>query len=241
MSEISTQDLAEFRAAGSWRVLEAVARRIVVDVSQRSGRDFQPLLGGGTRLMLTLNHRMSHDIDLFFTDAQWIGYLTPRLNDRVEALTADYEEAADYLKLRFPEGEIDFIVRTRLLDLPPESEPDTTFALDPMAEVLAKKLFFRGATLTPRDLFDWWAIETMRPGVIPAAGMGTLLEKRADGIRLALDSISRSSRAMMLWHAILAPSLPAFGRSVDWARKQLDIYLARSDEARRQPRGAAES
>lgn len=241
MSEISVEELAKFRAAGSWRVLEAVAKRIGADVSQKSGRDFKPLLGGGTRLMLTLNHRMSHDIDLFFTDAQWIGYLTPRLNDHVEALTADYEEAADYLKLRFPEGEIDFIVRTRLLNLPSESESDTAFALDPMAEVLAKKLFFRGATLTPRDLFDWWAIETMRPDVVPVAGMGKLLEKRADGIRLALDSIGHSSRAMMLWHAILAPSLPDFGRTIDWAKKQLNIYLEHGDEARRHLPGAAKS
>lgn len=135
MSQVSIEDIARFRAQGSWRVLESIAQRIAKDVTQKTGRDFQPLLGGGTRLMLSLNHRISHDIDLFFTDAQWIGYLTPRLNDYVEALAGDYDEAADYLKLRFPEGEIDFIVRTRLLNLPPEFEPDTTFSLDPISEV----------------------------------------------------------------------------------------------------------
>lgn len=228
MSGILIEDLARFRAAGSWRVLETAALRIAADVSHKSGRDFRPLLGGGTRLMIALDHRISHDIDLFFTDAQWIGYLTPRLNDNVEALTCDYEEAADYLKLRFPEGEIDFIVRTRLLDLPPEHSDDTTFALDPIAEVLAKKLFFRGATLTPRDLFDWWAIETMRPGLVPAADMGKLLATRVDGIRLALGSIRKSSRAMMLWRAILAPSLPELENTVDWASAQLDTYLTQA-------------
>lgn len=228
MSQVSIEDIARFRAQGSWRVLESIAKRFAKDVAQKTGRDFQPLLGGDTRLMLSLNHRISHDIDLFFTDAQWIGYLTPRLNDYVEALAGDYDEAADYLKLRFPEGEIDFIVRTRLLNLPPEFEPDTTFSLDPISEVLAKKLFFRGATLTSRDLFDWWAIETMRPGLVPAVEMGKLLRTRADGIHLALDSIEKSSRSMKAWSAILSPSIPDFGSSIKWAKTQLDIYLAAS-------------
>lgn len=226
MSGVSAEDIASFRAHGSWRVLEDIAKRIAADVSQKTGRAFQPLLGGGTRLMLSLNHRLSHDVDLFFTDAQWIGYLTPRLNDYVETLAGDYDEAADYLKLRFPEGEIDFIVRTRLLNLPPESEPDTTFLLDPVPEVLAKKLFFRGATLTARDLFDWWAIETMQPGRIPAVEMGKLLQTRAQGIHLALDSIAKSPRSLNAWNAILSPAIPDFGDSVDWAKKQLDAYLA---------------
>lgn len=34
--------------------------------------------------MLTLNRRMSNDIDWFFTDAQWIGCLTPLLNDYLQ-------------------------------------------------------------------------------------------------------------------------------------------------------------
>jgi hypothetical protein len=229
---ISREDLDKFRAEGSWRALEIMAQRMAADVSEKVARPFQPLLGGGTRLMLALNHRISHDIDLFFTDAQWIGYLTPRLNDCVEAMTADYDEAADYLKLRFPEGEIDFIVRTRLLNLPPESAPDTTFALDPIPEVLAKKLFFRGATLTPRDLFDWWAIETMQPGVVPVVDMGRLLEKRAGGIRLALDSMGKSPRSQRIWEAILAPSIPSFTPTIDWATDQLGTYLAARDKHR---------
>lgn len=226
MSRVAIEDIVRFRAQGSWRVLEDIAKHMAADVTQKAGRDFQPLLGGGTRLMLSLNHRVSHDIDLFFTDAQWIGYLTPRLNDDVEALTGDYDEAADYLKLRFPEGEIDFIVRTRLLNLPPESAPDTAFLLDPMAEVLAKKLFFRGATLTPRDLFDWWSIETMQPGLVPAAEMGKLLQTRAQGIHLALDSIAKSPRSLHAWNAILAASIPDLGHSANWAKAQLDTYLA---------------
>lgn len=49
--------------------------------------------GGGTRLALLLDHRVSYDLDLFVTDAQAIGYLSPRLNDATLALFGDaYEE-----------------------------------------------------------------------------------------------------------------------------------------------------
>ncbi len=71
--------------------------------------------------MLALNHRISNDIDLFIRDPQWIGYLSPRLNANVEGLTCAYEETAVSLKLRFTEGEIDFIVAAPLLQLPEES------------------------------------------------------------------------------------------------------------------------
>lgn len=52
-------------------------------------------------------HRFSKDIDIFLPDSQWLGYLTPRLNEVAERLTTDYVEEDGSLKLRFPEGEID--------------------------------------------------------------------------------------------------------------------------------------
>ncbi len=55
----------------------AVQTRLVEDVSRTAGFALHPLLGGGTRLMLSLHHRLSDDIDLFIRDPQWIGYLTP--------------------------------------------------------------------------------------------------------------------------------------------------------------------
>ena len=51
--------------------------------------------GGGTVLMLRLNHRHSRDIDLFVPDPQYLGHVTPRLSDAAENLTADYVEAAE--------------------------------------------------------------------------------------------------------------------------------------------------
>ena len=75
-------------------------------------------LGGGTTLMLHYNHRISNDIDIFFSDAQYITYLTPRLNDTVSQYVDSYNEQSNSLKLIFEFGEIDFIVAPRLTPEP---------------------------------------------------------------------------------------------------------------------------
>lgn len=221
---VTREQVVAHRMSGSWRSLERVALEIIADVREHASPRFDPVLGGGTRLMLDLDHRISHDIDLFIRDPQWIGYISPRLNDRVEDMVSDYEEAPDFIKLSFPEGEIDFIVRGSLLDLPVEHSPETKLALEPMAEVLAKKLFYRGARMTPRDLFDWWALETMRPGLVPSHQMGKLLETRVEGIERMLEVLRQMKRAQELWAEILAPDKPPMAEVIDWAHQRLGHY-----------------
>ncbi len=225
MNTTTPEQVIAHRQSGSWRTLERQALTIIDDVCVHSGLDFRPKLGGGTRLMLALNHRISHDIDLFIRDPQWIGYISPRLNDRVESIAPSYEEAADFIKLRLPEGEIDFIVRGSLLGLPDESDPDTPLPLEPVAEVLAKKLFYRGAALTPRDLFDWWAVESRLPTQVPQAVFGRLLEPKHQGILNALGYLSRSSSAARMWDDIQAPEKPKLDDAALWGEKMLGQYL----------------
>jgi hypothetical protein len=74
--------------------------------------------GGGTVLMRRHRHRISKDVDIFVPDPQWLGYLTPRLNSKAESLAADYVEQAGFVKLYFPEGEIDFVVSGALTTNP---------------------------------------------------------------------------------------------------------------------------
>lgn len=59
---VSLQDVIAFRQSGSWRRLEQVALMMVKDAQEKAGSNLAPKLGGGTRLMLALNHRISHDI-----------------------------------------------------------------------------------------------------------------------------------------------------------------------------------
>lgn len=54
----------------------------------------------------------------FFSDPQYLGYLSPRLNSKAESLTQNYIEQASSLKLFFPEGEIDFVVSGYLTKAP---------------------------------------------------------------------------------------------------------------------------
>lgn len=71
------QQIDEHITHGAWRGLETLALQIVDSAERGSGLRMAPVLGGGTRLMLALRHRLSDDIDVFIRDPQWIGYLTP--------------------------------------------------------------------------------------------------------------------------------------------------------------------
>jgi len=113
-------------------------------------------LGGGTTLMLHYNHRISNDIDIFFSDAQYITYLTPRLNDTVSQYVDSYNEQSNSLKLIFEFGEIDFIVAPRLTP-----EPYVILNIEGKAvntespqEIAIKKIFYRAETLKARDIID---------------------------------------------------------------------------------------
>ena len=63
-------DVADWCQQGSWRRLAAFAHTLVLDAEAQAGTRMSPLLGGGTRLMLALQHRISHDIDLFIRDGR---------------------------------------------------------------------------------------------------------------------------------------------------------------------------
>ena len=190
--------------------------------------------------MLTLQHRISHDIDLFIRDPQWIGYLSPRLNDRFEDTISGYNEEANFIKIRLPEGEIDFIVGMSLLGLPDESRPDTRFALEPIAEVLAKKLFYRGWALTSRDVFDWMFIEQHLPQSIPRDRLAILLKTRFDDIQASLNRLATSPAIQQEWAAIASPAKPSLETTLAWAHEQLSLYQKIALESQKQSKGFQE-
>lgn len=230
---MTTQDeITAFRHDGTWKRLAEQARVMVQDAELAAGIPMQPRLGGGTRLMLALAHRISHDIDLFIRDPQWIGYLSPRLNDRYEHLISGYQEDSNSLKLRLDDGEIDFVVGMSLLGLPDEQIADVPFALEPVAEVLAKKLFYRGWALTPRDLFDWWVIEVRHPGRVDAASMGQLLTgDRQALLTSALDKMQVAPSSTLLWERIAAPDKPPLTEAIAWGRTQAINYSEAARDA----------
>lgn len=142
--------------AGVWQGLLAQAFRLIDEIGAHGTSDPFWTLGGGTVLMLRYQHRLSKDIDIFVPDPQDLGHVSPRLNDVAERVSPDYVEGPRFVKLIRPEGEIDFVAAPNLT-----SSPFDTWVLqgrrvrvETAAEVIAKKLWHRGDTVTARDLFD---------------------------------------------------------------------------------------
>ncbi len=109
--------------------------------------------------MLQIGHRESHDIDIFLPDPQLLPFLDPQKRDfKFDIRPDDYGgDGARSLKLTFGEiGEIDFIVASALTSSPTirtiiEGQP---VLLETIAEIVAKKVVYRGARIRPRDIFD---------------------------------------------------------------------------------------
>lgn len=148
------------------------------------------VLGGGTALMLYANHRFSRDIDAFIDDPQCLALLSPDTTDAWNC--TDWNKAAHYLKLRYPEGEIDFIVSGALTDLDPvEKEIDLTsiragwkptIMVEPPAEIALKKMYHRATMLKPRDIFDITVIKKI-DGDSLTTNLSAVASKRDDLLR----------------------------------------------------------
>lgn len=115
--------------------------------------------GGGTAMMLQIDHRESHDVDLFLDDPQLLPYLTASVSD-LEFGLGEPRYGGDgsmNLKISFDGvGEIDFIVAGLGCDA---STATTTvlgreIQMESVAEIVAKKIRFRGSYIQARDVFD---------------------------------------------------------------------------------------
>lgn len=155
---------------GPWAPLFAAALQLT-DHLATVMREPRWSFGGGTVLMLRLDHRHSRDIDLFVPDPQYLGHVTPRLCDVAEAITTDYVEAAEFVKLLLPSGEIDIVVGTPLTAGPWEvvRYAGRDVRVETNAEIIAKKLWHRGDQAKARDLFDLCAVADLDPRAVEQA------------------------------------------------------------------------
>jgi Nucleotidyl transferase AbiEii toxin, Type IV TA system len=157
--------------SGPWKELLGHAFRLVDEIAKHGARDPFWTFGGGTVLMLRYQHRRSKDIDIFVPDPQYLGYVSPRLSDVAEQISSDYVEAAVFVKLIRPEGEIDFVAAANLT-----AEPFETWSLlrrsvrvETATEIIAKKLWHRGDRLSARDLFDLSLVIEREPASLRSA------------------------------------------------------------------------
>jgi len=140
-----------------WETLFQKALQVIDSADATVFRPETWTFGGGTVLMRRYRHRLSKDIDIFVPDPQYLGYVSPRLNDTVDKLTSKYIQGSLFLKLYFDEGEVDFVASPPLTKIPTAVETlfDRQVRVETSAEILAKKIKHRGAEFTARDIFDF--------------------------------------------------------------------------------------
>ena len=160
-----------------WARLFKIACALIRQVNSDQSVIDHWTLGGGTAMMLQIDHRESNDVDIFLSDPQFLSFLDPQKRDfQFEISPAAFEgDGVSFQKLAFKDvGEIDFIVGHAMTSSPTiqaiiEGE---AIQLETIPEIIAKKIYYRGSSIKPRDIFD-----------IAAAG-----EQRADSVINALRS-----------------------------------------------------
>ena len=119
--------------------------------------------------MIHTAHRLSRDIDAFLTDPQYLPILSPRLGGEDVWACDTYTEAANHLKLVYPEGEIDFIVAAPITELAAEAVTvpgeeggqSVQIEIEHPVEIALKKLVYRAGLLKVRDVFDIAVIDSL--------------------------------------------------------------------------------
>jgi Nucleotidyl transferase AbiEii toxin, Type IV TA system len=142
-----------------WTQLFRIACRHIRQANSEDIIIDQWTFGGGTAMMLQIDHRESHDIDIFLSDPQQLAFLDPQKHDfQFEIYPDAYEgDGARSLRLVFDKiGEIDYIVAGALTSAPTtESNVEgETVLLETIPEIITKKIFYRGSSIKPRDIFD---------------------------------------------------------------------------------------
>lgn len=153
--------------ATAWRHLLDLALRALDAEAERTPWTF----GGGTALALKLQHRISYDVDIFFEDAGLLRRLSPQRNAITRAMTGNWREPGNYLKLELDEGAIDFIAAATVTDLSPWTYRfhKRAIAVEAPGEIIAKKLRYRGSLLPVRDIFDILALAQIDGAALEAA------------------------------------------------------------------------
>ena len=115
--------------------------------------------GGGTALMLQIDHRISYDIDFFNEDLQQLGHICAIAMDwYVDVGRAGYKtDGYNFMKLDFTGlGQVDFIITDHIVNdcTRKQTVRGRDVLLETVPEIIAKKIFHRGYRHLPRDIFD---------------------------------------------------------------------------------------
>jgi hypothetical protein len=110
-----------------------------------------------------IDHRESHDIDLFLGDPQILPFLNPETQEiELERRPDSYQtDGTRVLKLAYQDfGEIDFICAASITEDPTTGQKvrGNLVQVERPSEIIAKKVHYRGSSFQPRDMFDLAAV-----------------------------------------------------------------------------------
>jgi predicted nucleotidyltransferase component of viral defense system len=179
------------------KILETLFQRalVLIDSVQKAGITLSDwTFGGGTVLMRRYRHRFSKDIDIFIPSPQYLNYLSPHLNETAGEMTGDYTLQAEYLKLQFPEGEIDFVVSEPLTQDPVIAETvlGRKVMMETSVEIVAKKVWHRGDRFRARDIFDLALVAEKEPEALKS--IAPVLRDRKDAILARIQANDKNLR-----------------------------------------------
>jgi Nucleotidyl transferase AbiEii toxin, Type IV TA system len=215
--------------SSDWARLFRIARSLIKQVNSNERIIEHWTLGGGTAIMLQIDHRDSHDVDLFLNDAQLLPFLDPKNHDfAFEVEPSDYAgDGTGSIKMSFDGiGEIDFIVRQALTDAPTierEIEGERTL-VETIPEIITKKIVNRGASIKPRDIFDVAAAAERHADAIIAA-----LHRYPDAVNVTLgklnelnpEFVNRAIQALMIRDSFREMSHSAIERAKEILKSSL--------------------
>jgi hypothetical protein len=174
-----------------WVRLFRIARSLIRQVNSEQVIIDHWTFGGGTAMMLQIDHRESYDIDIFLSDPQLLSFLDPQRRDfQFEIKPSAYRgDGVGSLRLVFDGiGQIDFIV-ARALTASPTTQASIEggiVLLESIPEIVTKKIYYRGSGLKPRDIFDIAAA-----GECDEAPLVKELRNYRDEVAKALATIER--------------------------------------------------
>lgn len=227
MAEISGHRPSE------WRRLFAIALDLIGQLrANAGGYPFDWSFGGGTAMMVQIGHRESHDIDIFLDDPQLLGFIDPAKSSVLfETVPDGYQgDGARFQKFAFESlGEIDFIVAGPLTETPfvPHVIDGRTIKLETVPEIIAKKIYYRGAEAKPRDIFDLAAAaSTQRAAVVCAL---QAFPERVSMAKDRLDALNPEFINRTIAQLMIKPGYATMaGDSLTMAKALLDEVLRSS-------------
>lgn len=180
-----------------WDHLFSIALDLIHQIELKDAPLDDWTLGGGTAMMLQIGHRESHDIDIFFSNPGVLGYLNPEITDLTfEIMPSGYDsDGLSYRKFSFRDiGEIDFIVAPNMTA---NSSNCIVVAgahtnVETIPEIITKKIYYRGASIKPRDIFDIAAARADHGNDVVDA-----LSGYPDSVTRALDTLDELNPAFV--------------------------------------------